>query len=505
MEEIDLKEFLKYLRKYIWMMLVAVVVLVGATAVYDLNIKEKLHKSSTTIVLNNGSSAKSVQEDLTTINLNQKLVTTYSELVTNRAVLETAIDRLKFYRDNVDEYDNDRLERHNVADVRDEDIDLSDLNYESLKQNISVKNVEDTEILMISVEDSSSKRAALLANVIAETFEDVVREKFGQENVKQFDVAIVSDELSNDTTMRDIAIAAMIGIFGVSAVAFLIFYFDDSVKYSKNLEKELNVPIIGKIVRNSAANKKGASELVVVDMPKAGTSEAIRALRANLSFSSIDKGLKSLLISSVNASEGKSFISSNLATAYAQAGHKVLLVDCDLRKGRLHRIFGLKNKNGFSNMLIDTRAKSYKKYIKDTDVDNLKVITRGTCPPNPSEILGSTRATELVAGLKEKYDIIIFDGAPSGGLSDSIVASSFADAVALVCMDGKTTRADLFSVIEDYKRVDAPFAGIIMNNIKYSGSSYYNYYNYYENESSKKAKDVKKSLKTKTALATVAK
>jgi capsular exopolysaccharide synthesis family protein len=475
MEEIDLKEFLKYLRKYIWMMLVAVVVFVGATAFYDCNIKTKLFKSTTTVVLNNGNSAKTAQEDLTTVNLNQKLVTTYSELVKNRTVLQRTIDRL--------------VSKGELAE--------GELTYEELRSKISIKNVDDTEILMISVEDANAERATLLANRIAHDFENVVEEKFGQKNVKQFDQAVVPEAQSNDTTVRDIAIAAMVGIFGVTAIAFLIFYFDDTVKYSKNLEKELNAPIVGKIVRNTAANKKGSSELVVADMPKAGTSEAIRALRTNLSFSSIDKGLKSLLISSVNASEGKSFVSSNLAVAYAQAGYKVLLVDCDLRKGRLHRIFGLKNKDGFSNMLIDTRAKSYKKYIKDTDIENLWVITRGVCPPNPSEILGSNRANELVEALKEKYDIVLFDGAPCGGLSDSIVASKFADAVALVCMDGRTNRTDLLGVIEDLKRVEAPFAGVIMNNIKRSGSSYYNYYNYYEKEPSKKAKLLKRDLKDK--------
>ena len=487
MEEIDLKEFLHYLRKYIWMMLVAAVVLVGAVATYDLNIKTKLYKSSATVVLTNDKETKTVQEDLTTVNLNQKLVTTYSELIKSHSVLDKTIADLNNMEVQINENETKVIE----------------LDYESLKNSISVKNTDDTEILTISVENATPEFAPIIANHVADDFRHAVKHKLGQENVKLFDAAILSEKQSNNTTMRDIAIAAMIGVFGVAAIAFLIFYFDDSVKYSKNLEKELNVPIVGKIVRNGAANKKGASELVVVDMPKAGTSEAIRALRANLSFSSIDKGLKSLLISSVNASEGKSFVSSNLATAYAQAGAKVLLVDCDLRKGRLHRIFGLKNKDGFSNMLIDTRAKSYKKYIKDTDIENLQVITRGTCPPNPSEILGSERALEVVNGLKGKYDIVIFDGAPCGGLSDSIVASKFADSVALVCMDGKTTRTDLLGVIEDLKRVDAPFAGVIMNNIKHTGSSYYNYYNYYEKESTKKAKGIKKSLRAK--LATVGK
>ena len=493
MEEIDLKEFLHYLRKYIWIMLAAAVVLVGATAIYDCGVKTKLYKSTTTVVLNNGNAGKTAQEDLTTVNLNQKLVTTYSELVKNRTVLENTISNLQACKNSANdcpgyaEGDHDVHEELRAYSSSLAEVNFDDLSYDTLKSKISVKNVDDTEILLISVEDADNKRAAVLANRIAKEFEGIVAEKFGQENVKQFDEAVVSDVQSNNTTMRDLAIAAFVGIFGVTAIAFLIFYFDDSVKYSKNLEKELNVPIIGKIVRNGAANKKGESELVVVNMPKAGTSEAIRALRANLGFSSIDKGLKSLLISSVNASEGKSFVSSNLAAAYAQAGFKVLLIDCDLRKGRLHRIFGLKNKDGFSNLLIDSRAKSYKKYIKDTDIEGLDVITRGVCPPNPSEILGSNRAEEVVNNLKAKYDIVLFDGAPCGGLSDSIVASRFADAVALVCMDGRTTRSDLLGVIDDLKRADAPFAGVIMNNIKHVGSNYYNYYNYYEKDNHKKA------------------
>ena len=138
-------------------------------------------------------------------------------------------------------------------------------------------------------------------------------------------------------------------------------------------------------------------------------------------------------------------------------------------------------------LIMKFTQKSYKKYIKDTDIEGLDVITRGVCPPNPSEILGSNRAEEVVNSLKAKYDIVLFDGAPCGGLSDSIVASRFADAVALVCMDGRTTRSDLLGVIDDLKRADAPFAGVIMNNIKHVGSNYYNYYNYYEKDNHKKA------------------
>ena len=309
-----------------------------------------------------------------------------------------------------------------------------------------------------------------------------------QDNVKQFDEAIASSAASNNTTLRDAAIAAFVGIFGVVAVAFLIFYFDDSVKYSKNLENDLNMPVIGKIAHgdiNSKKNKNSQkeSEIMLVSMPKASTSESIRNLRTNLSFSSVDKGLKSLLITSTNASEGKSFISSNLATAYAQAGKNVLLIDGDLRKGRLHRIFKLRNARGFSDLLIDVKSKNYDKYLKESKIEGLTVITRGTCPPNPSELLGSTRAKSVVKKLLEDFDMVIIDGAPSMGLPDSIVASKLVDGVAIVCRDGKTNRADLAAAVEDYKKIDAPFLGIVMNDIKRHAAGY-GYYNYYEKDRS---------------------
>ena len=489
MEEIDLKEFLKYLRKYVWIMLATAVVFLGATLFYDLNIKTDLFKSTTTVVLNDGSSSKSVQEDLTTVNLNQKLVTTYSELVKNRSVLELTIDDI-----NTCKADKKNCEAYKIGDrtisggevyEKIKDLDFEGLDYDSLKSKVSVKNVDDTEILLISVEDSNENRAAVLANTIARSFKKVVADSLKQDNVNQFDEAIASTAVSNDTTMRDAGIATFAGLFLVIAVAFLIFYFDDSVKYSKNLEKELDMPVIGKIAHGDINNKKNIgnkNEIMLISMPKASTSESIRNLRANLSFSSVDKGLKSLLITSTNASEGKSFVSSNLATAYAQTGKNVLLIDGDLRKGRLHRIFKLRNTRGFSDLLIDTKSKNFDKYLKDTRVEGLTVITRGTCPPNPSELLGSSRAKAVISSLLEEYDMIIIDGAPSMGLSDSIVASRLVDGVAIVCRDGKTNRADLVAVVDDYKKIEAPFLGIVMNDIK-RHSAGYGYYNYYESDS----------------------
>ena len=445
MEEIDLKEFLKYLRKYIWIMLAAVVLFLSAALIYDLKIKTPLYKSTTTVVLNkseNSSARATVQEDLTTLNYNQKLVATYSELVKSNSVLGQVAEEL-----------------HIEGGAN------------TLKKQIKVGNIEDTEILTISVEDKDAEQAAIIANKTADVFADVIEDKYGQKNVSQFDKAEVSTAQSNNTTLRDAGIAAFVGLFLVVAVAFLIYYFDDSVKYSKNLENELDMPVIGKIAHGELSSKKNKninneSEIMLISMPKASVSESIRNLRANLSFSSVDKGLKSLLITSTNASEGKSFCSSNLATAYAQSGKSVLLIDGDLRKGCLHRMFNLRNARGFSDLLIDSKSKSYDKYLKETKIEGLTVITRGTCPPNPSELLGSARAKTVIKKLLEQFDMIIIDGAPSMGLSDSIVASKLVDGVVLVCRDGKTNRADLVSVVNDYKKIDVLFLGVVMNDIK---------------------------------------
>ena len=462
MEEIDLKEFLKYLRKYIWIMLAAVVLFLSAALIYDLKIKTPLYKSTTTVVLNkseNSSARATIQEDLTTLNYNQKLVATYSELVKSNSVLGQVAEEL-----------------HIEGGAN------------TLKKQIKVGNIEDTEILTISVEDKDAEQAAIIANKTADVFADVIEDKYGQKNVSQFDKAEVSTAQSNNTTLRDAGIAAFVGLFLVVAVAFLIYYFDDSVKYSKNLENELDMPVIGKIAHGELSSKKNKninneSEIMLISMPKASVSESIRNLRANLSFSSVDKGLKSLLITSTNASEGKSFCSSNLATAYAQSGKSVLLIDGDLRKGRLHRMFKLRNARGFSDLLIDSKSKSYDKYLKETKIEGLTVITRGTCPPNPSELLGSARAKTVIKKLLEQFDMIIIDGAPSMGLSDSIVASKLVDGVVLVCRDGKTNRADLVSVVNDYKKIDVLFLGVVMNDIK-RRSAGYGYYNYYEKDRS---------------------
>lgn len=224
------------------------------------------------------------------------------------------------------------------------------------------------------------------------------------------------------------------------------------------------------------------TELVIQNDPKSAMSEAIRTLRTNLQFSSVDKKLKTILITSSVPGEGKSFIAANLAVAFAQSGTKVLLVDCDIRKGRQHSIFGLHNKKGLSNLLIKDVAQEYKSYIYSSGIKNLDIIFKGITPPNPSELLNSSKNKHLINILKEEYELIIFDGAPITGLPDSLVVSTLVDGTIIVTSSKSTS----FTLVEDTKKklenVKANILGVVLNNTETKKNRYYgDYYGtYYE-------------------------
>ena len=178
------------------------------------------------------------------------------------------------------------------------------------------------------------------------------------------------------------------------------------------------------------------NELIVATNPKSSIAEAIKTIRTNLQFSSVDDKVKSILVTSSFSGEGKSFVTANLAVAFAQAGTKVLIVDCDLRRGRQHNIFHVENLEGLSNLLIDDVEKKYKHYIKKTRYENIYVLPMGIVPPNPSELLASDKNKQLVEILAKNYDLVIYDGVPVGGLTDSIIMADLVDKIVIVSVLG---------------------------------------------------------------------
>lgn len=218
-------------------------------------------------------------------------------------------------------------------------------------------------------------------------------------------------------------------------------------------------------------------ELIVFSKPKSNISEDIRTIRTNLKFTANDDA-KVLLVTSSVPGEGKSFISANLAAAFAQTGEKVLLVDADLRLGRVHKIFNQSAAKGFSNMLISGTSEDLPEYIKKTTIPNLYIVSRGTVPPDPSELLNSSSCKKLVNIFRENFDRVIFDGVPVNGLPDSLVLANLVDRVIIVTTIGYTSIDELNQTKKALEQIDANIAGVVVNKAPTTKRGKYS--NYYE-------------------------
>lgn len=445
MEEIDLKSFWQYYKKYTLGIIIVCLVFLIVALVYNIAFKTPMYSTSTTILLvKNETADKDDTINQNDITLNQKLVSTYRQIIKSRLVLEQVIDKLEL-----------------------------NYSYEKISNEVSVTAVEDTEIIRVTVTDDSATNACKIANEIASIFDKEVKQIYNINNVSIIDVALVPSEPSNDHVIRDGILAVLIGFVFCSGIIFVIFYFDDTIRDTETMENDLGLPVIAKVFKDP-----NDIDLIVDKKPNASSSESIRTLRTNLQFASIDSELRTMLVTSSLPGEGKSFVSANLAISFAQAGKRVLLIDCDLRKGRQHKIFKIAGKKGLSNLLV-TDVSEYPKYIVQTKIENLFVLPRGVYPPNPSELLNSKKNQHLLALLKQHFDVIILDGAPIVGLSDSLILASLVDKVLLVTSVNNTPKTEVINTKRDLENVGANIAGLVANNISAKKGHYGSYYYYY--------------------------
>ena len=224
-------------------------------------------------------------------------------------------------------------------------------------------------------------------------------------------------------------------------------------------------------------------DLVINKNPKSLFAESIRSIRTNIAFASLDKKTKIIINTSPEAGDGKSFVTANLAIAYAQEGKKVLLMDADLRRGKQHEIFEVMNvsSGGYSNLMLNYRENvDFTKYIFPTHNENIDLLPTGPMPPNPVELLGSEQNKKLLEKLKKKYDLIIMDCAPIIGLSDSLILATLSDINLITVSAKKTKMENLERVKKLFDQTGIKIDGVIFNKAQVSGNGYYSYY--YTNE-----------------------
>lgn len=452
MEEINLKELFDYFIDKIKYIIIATLVCCLIGGIYTKFLTIPMYKSSTTVIL--GSNQEGTGITQSDISINNNLVSTYAEIIKSRRVLEQVQKELN-----------------------------ESYTYKELASEISVSSINNTQIIKITVEDNNALNAKIIANLVAKVFTVEVPELYNLDNVHILDVAIEEDEPYNINVAKSSIIGGLLGLVLSSGIFFVIYYFDRTAKSVEQVEEVLQMPILGSVEET----KNLKEELVVATNPKELISEQIRTIRTNLQFTSADEKIKTILITSSIPSEGKSFISSNLATAFAQNNKKVLIVDCDMRKGRVNKIFKISNRIGLSNLLAykEDDEENLEDYVFKTKIDNLYIIPRGKVPPNPSELLNSQKTAKLISLLSEIFDYIIFDGPPVNGLSDSLIMSDFVDRTIVVTSLNSAPIELLESTKKMLTNVNAKVAGVIVNKVprrKSSGKSYY----YYENTEEEK-------------------
>ncbi len=470
MEEIDLKEITSIIwrKKITISIIILIFAVIGIIYSYKITVPDykastklilgRINSSSSDVLLQNGKDTNQITQS--EIAINSKLVSTYSELIKSKSLTQKVKDNLKI----------------NIED-------------KEFRKNINVSRISETELIEITVTNKDGKLAADIANEIAKVFSEKIEEIYNISNVYIIDRAIESDIPYNINHIKDIAIFIVIGI--VISFGYIIIYsiLDTTIKSAEDIEKEIGIKNLISIPIKKENNKENhLNELITYNDSKSINSEVFKTLRTNVQFSNINnKENKVMLVTSCFSSEGKSYISANLATVFAQAGKKVVLVDADMRRGRQAKIFNLPNELGLSNYLSNLDSNGMEinerinKYINETEIKNLNIITSGNIPPNPSELLTSNKLPELIKELSIFFDLIIFDGAPVLPIADSLILTRMANSTILVSLYNKTKKDELLKAKKDIQNVGGRIIGTVLNKVPVSGYEYESKY-YYEKE-----------------------
>ena len=214
--------------------------------------------------------------------------------------------------------------------------------------------------------------------------------------------------------------------------------------------------------------------LITISDPRSSVSEAFRTLRTNLQFASVDRELRSILVTSAEPGAKKSSTLANLAVTMAQAEKRVIVVDCDLRKPCLHELFNLSNEVGLVTMMLEDEALASPP-LQETEVPGLWLLASGPLPPRPSDLLGSKRMGRIIETLSERADVLLFDAPPVLAVTDAAILAAKIDGVLLVTSAGRTKREQVTDAMAQLEKVNAHIVGAVLNNVETSGRRGYAY------------------------------
>ena len=460
-KEFDFSYIFGTIFKWILLILFFAVLGLGAAMFYTYSAPIK-YESTTTLYVQPKVSAGDV--DYEGILSNQKMVKTYKQIIQSRKILN-------------------KVKRNLNLDIK----------YEDFIEELDVTSVDDTEIIEISVLAETPTLARDIANNIATVFINEVNETMAVNNIQIVDKAIINKEpvLPRETlnSVLGLALGSIVGI----ALAFLIESNNHKIKNHDDVKKYLNIKTLGVVPHNSIdyeAGKKNKKNYVmprnnvylkIINEPNSVISESIRMIRTNLNF----MDLKVINITSTVPSEGKTETLTNTAVSFAMLGKKVLVMDCDLRKPKVHRSFGLSRKEGITDIILSKGTKNYREVVQtfNTGVHDIKIdlLAAGSKISNPSELVNSKRFAALIEEVKKDYDLVLIDCPPISVMADGVIVSKLCDGTIYVIEADRTDYQVVSSCLEQLKNNDAFVLGTILTkvNVKQQKKLYGYKYNYY--------------------------
>ena len=446
-EELELRQYLQIARKWWWLVVVSTLIVAGVgfgvSAMFP-----PVYNASTSLVVRVGGSTDT---DYAAIYASEHLALTYAELLAKRPVIEAAAQTLG-------------------------------LDPREIEKQVQVQLVPQTLVIKLTVKDNDPRLAAEIANGIVAAFMQISRESG---SIRGKDIIVVEPatqplEPTLPMKLHITLAAAMLGFVLATGAVFLVEYLDDTIKTPDDVSQTLGLGTLGAIGRLA----KG-EELVVAAQPLSPVAEAFRVLCTNVRFSSVNGSLRTLLVTSPGVTERKSIAVANLAVAMAQAGLRVVAVDADLRRPRLHQLFGLDLRErgtgerlwwGLTGSLLEGHTDGR---LHPAQVEGLRVLPSGELPPNPAEMMGSQHMQKLLHELAQQVDVVLIDSPPVLPVADATALAQGVDGVLLVLEAGHTRREAARHAVESLRQVGANLVGVVLNAVPTHKGSYY-YYSYHE-------------------------
>ncbi len=403
---------------------------------------------------------------------NPKLLACKSKLqnatVALNTEVETVLRRAQAEYNNVAQIEKNLLRELNDSKAEAQAVRKHESGYSKLKR------AHDTNVRLYEVAQKSLKETGLSG---------ITR----MSNITWLDQARPVLKATKPNVRLNMLLGALAGLVLGFALAFVVEFLDNTVTSQQQIEERLGLTFLG-ILPSISEEKQGTSprpELICYEQPKSAVAECCRAIRTNLLFMSPDRPLKSILVTSAGPRDGKTTTAASLAITMAESGNRVLLVDADLRRPRVHSVFKVSNGAGLSSLIVGEGT--LPETVKDSGVPSLDLLTCGPVPPNPAELLHTEKFRELLAEMGKRYDRVIIDSPPVGAVADAVVVSTLVDGTVMVLKAGNTGRDMARRTVRALNDVNARVFGAVLNDINLQdrhagGYYYYTKYGYYYSE-----------------------